>query len=172
MKINTLLAVLIIAIMVLVSGCGKSSTVGQVVKETPEQPAEQPEQQAPEQAAGETEQPTEQPAEEANETETQPEPEVPEETKEPQKIAIVEIRGQRFIPQDLSVGVGTTVIWEHKDESIKNMKHSITIYSEAQGKPFAYGGSFNHTFNNVGEFKYIDSIYKDYMPMGTISVHE
>ncbi len=160
-------ALLIILVIVLVSGCGETQTVGEVVKEPSEETAEEIETvEEPEETQEEIV------VEEPEEQEVVEEVEEPEE--EPQNIVIIEIKNLQFLPSEITIPVGTTVVWQHHDRWIDNMKHKITVYfTKPPGvSPILYyGDSYNYTFTEPKKHRYIDPIYAESMA-GTITVTE
>ena len=116
--------------------------------------------------------------EEQEETTIEEEPAEPEinETQEelPPGTHIIVIKDLKLEPQELTIKQGETIIWKHEDSSEEDelTKHYIAAHSnEFRSEIFYFGQTFNHTFENTGEFTYIDVLYKDRKAMaGTIIV--
>ena len=81
------------------------------------------------------------------------------------------VKGFRFQPTQLAVGVGDTVTWQQQD----NTTHTITA-----GRPGSPSGEFDHrgfdqgdefafTFEQPGEFRYFCAIHPEGM-RGTVTV--
>ena len=70
--------------------------------------------------------------------------------------ANVDISGFAFVPQTLTVSVGTTVTWTNNDSS----SHTITSNDNLfESGTMSKGASFNQTFNQKGTFNYRCSIH-------------
>ena len=86
-----------------------------------------------------------------------------EESKEEPVQTISVLRGE-FKPATLKINKGETVLWKNND--LKSFKHIISIYSKDRGvisPQLVYGDEFRHTFNQTGEFVYIDLLFKENM---------
>ncbi len=66
----------------------------------------------------------------------------------------VEIKKFKFIPQQLSVNVGDTVIWSNKE---KRQYHSVWFKAAGDAEPdyFFPDETYQRTFNQAGTFNYI-----------------
>ena len=66
----------------------------------------------------------------------------------------VEIKKFNFIPQQLSVNVGDTVIWSNKE---KRQYHSVWFKEAGDEEPdyFFPDETYQRTFNQTGTFNYI-----------------
>jgi plastocyanin len=70
--------------------------------------------------------------------------------------ANVAISGFAFVPQTLTVSVGTTVTWANNDSS----SHTITSNDNLfESGTIAKGATFSHTFEQKGTFNYRCSIH-------------
>jgi len=69
----------------------------------------------------------------------------------------IEIKSYAFSPSELTIKKGETVTWTNKDPT----SHTITSDSgdELDSGPLSSGGTYSHTFNNVGTFDYHCSIH-------------
>ncbi|MBS3097462.1 cupredoxin domain-containing protein [Candidatus Woesearchaeota archaeon] len=158
MKILGLAAVLMFIIFI--SGCVSSPT-GSVILENVDE--ETPERSIEEVVA------------EENLSEEQEE--IVEEILEKQEeasegIKKVEMKNLKFDPAEVTVKKGTTVIWQHNDQynDRSDIKHLISaFYGKFRSPTLYYGDSYNFTFNEAGEFGYIDIVYKETM-RGKITV--
>ena len=151
-----LIALLIISI-ILIAGCANEKISGEVVKQTPE---------TIEPIVNET--PEELPSlEELIKEQEQEEPII----KNPTSMAIISIRNMKFIPSDISVSAGTTVIWNHEDTYLEDMPHKITIQGASGGVSpvLKYGDSYNYTFTKPDKYRFVDSIYVEKMT-GSVNV--
>ncbi len=78
--------------------------------------------------------------------------------------AQVNIQGFAFVPQNLTVSVGSTVQWTNLDTTA----HTSTSAGNWDSGSLNQNQSFSHTFNTVGTFNYICSIHPTMT--GTITV--
>ena len=70
--------------------------------------------------------------------------------------ANVDISGFAFVPQTLTVSVGTTVTWTNND----SVSHTITSNDNLfESGTIAKGATFSHTFEQKGTFNYHCSIH-------------
>lgn len=86
------------------------------------------------------------------------------EEKLPPSTHIITIKDLRLNPMELTIKKGNTVVWKHEDEWEKDekTKHYLAAHTNEFRSPVLYyGDTFNHTFNKIGTFTYIDIIYKD-----------
>jgi plastocyanin len=77
------------------------------------------------------------------------------------------IQGMAFTPSSITVTAGSTIIWTNKD----GVPHTVTcntvsIFDSGSISP---GGTWSHTFNNVGTFQYKCTIHPTMT--GTVVVH-
>ncbi len=81
-------------------------------------------------------------------------------------VVNVEMSQIQFVPQTVTVKVGTTVVWTNKDQ----VDHNVTADdgSFASGN-IAPGGTFSYTFNTAGTYDYKCTIHQPAM-VGTIIV--
>jgi len=68
----------------------------------------------------------------------------------------VEISGFAFVPQTLTVSVGTTVTWTNNDSSSHTIASNDNLF---QSGTLAKGATFSHTFAQKGTFNYHCSIH-------------
>lgn len=87
--------------------------------------------------------------------------EAAEETKEGPKEAVIEIKWKSFEPTgELTIEKGTTVIWKNADTESPSRTHLISANHWAfKSGNLKEGDSFNHTFNDLGVYEYVDAIY-------------
>jgi plastocyanin len=82
----------------------------------------------------------------------------------------VEMRGNRFVPEEITVPAGTTVIWINRDEA----PHTVISGSELEpdGKwasdRLQTGRTFSHTFKEAGTYRYHCDIHRGMV--GTVIV--
>jgi len=87
------------------------------------------------------------------------------ETKEielPPGAHIVTIKDLKLDPQELTIQQGDTIVWNHEDEWEEEgvTKHYIAAHNnEFRSSIFYYGETFNHTFDEAGNFTYFDVLY-------------
>lgn len=150
-----------VLLLVLISGCIKISsnpTGGVVVNNIPEEkPVEQPQQQ-PETAAETNIAPVLTIPEKEEENITK------EEEPENPNVKVVEIRDLKLYPKELRINIGNTVVWKHKDrfQDRPDIRHQIAhFYNKFRSPVLYYGGSFNYTFNQTGEYGYVDVVFKE-----------
>jgi len=159
--------VLFLVLGIILSGC-------QIAEEQTEEPVETDEQEAP---VVEPEEGAEDIVEEVNKTvETEEELnetiEPEEETEdinatEPEEnVLTIEIDNLTLSQKYVTIEKGTTIIWENKE----NHPHMLAAhYGEFRSPRLEQGDSFNHTFDEVGEYTYICAIFKTQI-RGTITV--
>jgi plastocyanin len=70
--------------------------------------------------------------------------------------AKVDISGFAFVPQTLTVAVGTTVTWTNNDSSSHTIASNDNLF---QSGTLAKGSTFSHTFGQKGTFNYHCSIH-------------
>lgn len=140
-----------------------------VEEQEPTEIEEQEEGATEEQEAAESE---EQEAE-VTETTTTEETEQPEETTTTPEIVgkLISIENLKFVPETLTISKGETVTWKHNDKYLDNMKHRVRIYPMGDASPMMYYGDvFSYTFNEPGEYNFMDIIYKESNVRGKIIV--
>jgi len=98
------------------------------------------------------------------------EPEKPDEDIEnATETAIIKIEDLKFLPKELNVSAGTTVIWQHRDEYGGKdwIKHVLTVYPPKgpgfTSKPMFLGDDFNVTLTEKGRYRYMSIPYKNRM---------
>lgn len=114
-------------------------------------------------------------AEPAKETIEESEEEIIEGDEEENKVRIIEIINKAFVPNEMTVRPGTTVVWKHMDRSESYTQHKLHIYlipGTATSPVMRYGDSFNYTFTEPKEYRFIDLIFKEDMGRGIIRVLE
>ncbi|MDD5086693.1 MAG: plastocyanin/azurin family copper-binding protein [Candidatus Nanoarchaeia archaeon] len=91
-----------------------------------------------------------------------------EETKPDEKVLTIEIDNLSLSQKYVTIEKGTTVIWMNNEDR----PHLIAAhYNEFRSPRLEQGDSYNHTFNEVGEYTYICAIFKRQI-QGTINVEE
>ncbi len=71
-------------------------------------------------------------------------------------LVSVEIQNFAFVPQNLTVSLGTTVRWTNRDSAA----HTVTSTAGAfDSGNMGRGATFTHTFNTLGEFPYICALH-------------
>jgi len=89
------------------------------------------------------------------------EPEIIEE--DPQIIQIpqevVTISNSVFSPREITISIGTMIIWTNNDSD----QHTIisSIGNEFTSVPLSQGDSFSHVFTRLGEYEYYCSLHPD-----------
>jgi plastocyanin len=64
----------------------------------------------------------------------------------------VEMKGIQFVPQGITVRVGTTVTWVNHDEVAHNVRQIESEFLSPDS--IAPGGTFSYTFTRTGTFRY------------------
>lgn len=88
----------------------------------------------------------------------------------------VEIIDLKFLPEEITVKAGTTVVWTNKDYFYGEMtKHMISSYDGAfRSGTLEWMDSYNYTFTekDIGEHYYFDILFKERMKTqrGTVKV--
>ncbi|MFH1053033.1 MAG: cupredoxin domain-containing protein [Candidatus Woesearchaeota archaeon] len=78
---------------------------------------------------------------------------------EPQENEVI-IKNNEINPVDIYIKVGDSVKWINNEDKLAHMVSSI--YSkEFRSERLVPGDTFEHTFNEKGEFQYIDAIVPD-----------
>jgi plastocyanin len=70
------------------------------------------------------------------------------------EIVDVEIRGYKYIPQNLTVKVGQTVRWTNNDTVL----HDV-VGSGIESEYLQKGEAFTYTFEEVGTYQYICTVH-------------
>ncbi|MDP7180448.1 MAG: hypothetical protein QF824_04215 [Candidatus Woesearchaeota archaeon] len=107
--------------------------------------------------------------------EPEEEPEEPEELINESATNVIEIIDKTFVPETITVPVGTTVIWKHIDEKAQEEKrqHLIRIYPLGNKSQYMdYGDEFEFTFTEAKRYWYIDILYSKVMKRGFVVVEE
>ena len=109
------------------------------------------------------------------ESDAEPIPQEDNESAEPEEednTKTIIIEDVKFKPDDITIPAGTKVIWKHEDDFLdkENIIHMIMVYpiGKRSDRMF-YGDTFNVTFDEPGEYDYIDIIFKERM-RGKITV--
>jgi plastocyanin len=80
--------------------------------------------------------------------------------------AYVDIQNSTFVPTNVTVANGTTVIWTN-DDTVPHTVTSVTgAFDSGNINP---GATYSYTFNQDGEFEYSCSIHPS-IPHGTVTV--
>jgi plastocyanin len=77
----------------------------------------------------------------------------------------VTIESFEFKPQQITVASGTTVTWTNGDSAVHSIKDKGDLF---ESDDLSEGGTFEHTYDEAGEFPYICGIHQ-YMT-GTVVV--
>jgi plastocyanin len=67
----------------------------------------------------------------------------------------VEVLDNSFSPADAEVTVGDTVLWTNEGQA----PHTVTFEDGPNSGQLAVGESFEHTFDETGEFAYVCTIH-------------
>ena len=69
----------------------------------------------------------------------------------------VSMEGIAFVPAEVTVSVGGTVTWTNND----SVAHDVTADSFSSGEPggMAPGDTFEHTFEEAGNFDYVCTVH-------------
>jgi len=74
----------------------------------------------------------------------------------PPGTVTIEIKDLRFIPDTVTITPGTKVIWINTESK----PHLIVAYDRSfRGVRMQEGDTFNKTFNEIGEFTYLDAVF-------------
>jgi plastocyanin len=68
----------------------------------------------------------------------------------------VNIQNSAFVPQNLTVPLGTTVRWTNRDGLAHTVTSTAGVFDSGN---MSRGATFTHTFNALGEFSYICAIH-------------
>ncbi|MBS3143114.1 hypothetical protein J4464_07030 [Candidatus Woesearchaeota archaeon] len=105
-------------------------------------------------------------------------PPVPEEVfipEDSQQEVFVEIKNLQFQPKVITILPGTTVTWINKDELPgspgRARTHMIKGFAGFRSERLELNQSYSYTFTEVGEYRYIDTIFTKQME-GTVVVSE
>ena len=80
-----------------------------------------------------------------------------EKTASSGKVVSVSINGFKFVPADINVKVGDTVVWTNEDSAPHTVESSDdTLKSDELSK----GDTYKHTFTKVGKYDYICGIHR------------
>ena len=72
------------------------------------------------------------------------------------KVAAVAIRGFKFVPTEVNIKVGETVVWTNEDTAPHTVESSDgTLRSDELAK----GDTYSHTFTKAGKYDYICGIH-------------
>lgn len=152
--------------LILISSCSNTPSSNVIIEDVPDSELSE---QKPEVKEEETQEPetelenkTETPVEEQtiNQTETN-------QTQEP-ATQIIKIENKKFVPSEITIDAGTTVVWQNLDKDAA--VHFIVVRPIAlRSGRMTYGDSYEHIFDEPGEYKFIDSIFPDTM-IGTLTV--
>ncbi|NQU82977.1 MAG: hypothetical protein HQ539_03435 [Parcubacteria group bacterium] len=87
-------------------------------------------------------------------------------TEPEENVLTIEIDNLTLSQKYVTIEKGTTVVWINKE----NNPHMLAAhYGEFRSPRLEQGDSFNHTFDEVGEYTYICAIFKTQI-RGTITV--
>ena len=66
------------------------------------------------------------------------------------------IENFNFVPADLSVKAGTTVVWTNRDD----VEHTVTASDNSfSSQPIQTDGQFSYTFTTAGTYSYFCAIH-------------
>ena len=72
------------------------------------------------------------------------------------KVAAVSIKGFKFVPNEVNIKVGETVVWTNEDSAPHTVESSDgTLKSDELSK----GDTYSHTFTKAGRYDYICGIH-------------
>ena len=85
---------------------------------------------------------------------------------------VIIVKNLYFIPSELTIKKGETVVWIHEDnyKGYDNLKHKISIDNAGSNPIMKYGDTYQYTFNKPGTFVFVDPIYES--TRGKIIVEE
>jgi plastocyanin len=106
--------------------------------------------------------------EEIDEVEDEEELQETEDSETAEKILTIEINNAAFSQKYATIETGTTVVWVNKEKYPHQINHISPNYSFRSPR-LLQGDSFNHTFNETGEYSYFCLIFET---MGTIKVED
>ena len=144
---------LLLVFVILASGCSSQNS-GSVSIESPSAPTESP------QDTGRGSAGVENKEEPVNTSIAAEQTEKNEQQEAEAKIIMIE-RG-RFEPSSINISKGEAVLWKNND--LKSSIHIVMIYREEGGvigPHMELGDEYKYTFNERGEFIYIDLIFKE-----------
>lgn len=78
----------------------------------------------------------------------------------------ISMKGIAFVPKDVSIKVGTTVVWTNNDSIDHNVTSDTGAFSSGNMAP---GATYQFTFTTAGTYPYTCSIHVPNM-VGTITV--
>jgi plastocyanin len=92
------------------------------------------------------------------------------ETVSQDSIAFVEISDMEFIPDEITIGVNTTVVWINNDWTgyYGRVHMVVSSTNEFRSPHLLYNETFSYLFTEPGNYKYIDPIYRSYAFGGVI----
>jgi plastocyanin len=85
--------------------------------------------------------------------------------------AVVIMKSLAYIPAQLTIPVGTTVIWTNQD----TVSHTVSsgtpgaLDGKFRSSTLTPGQAFSFTFNTAGSYPYFDEVYGSQM-VGTVTV--
>lgn len=99
------------------------------------------------------------------------EPAKEQETKEFDEV-LIKIENFRFIPKEVNITVGTTVVWKNLDMVMGDVRpHVIAAhFNEFRSGRLLINDTFYHTFTKVGSYTYRDAIFSSKMGTARINV--
>ncbi|HYZ93154.1 MAG TPA: cupredoxin domain-containing protein [Actinomycetota bacterium] len=77
------------------------------------------------------------------------------------------VKGFRFQPREVTVGIGETVTWSQQDDTL----HTVTSEGLFDSKDLAQGETFSFTFERAGSYRYLCEKHPEGM-RGTVTVTE
>lgn len=74
---------------------------------------------------------------------------------EPKAVFQASIQSFRFVPQEIAIPAGTTVVWTNKDVVQHTVTHKVRTSAQLFASPLiSPGGSFSFTFDTPGTYAY------------------
>lgn len=89
-------------------------------------------------------------------------PTVDNKTEETSASVLVEIVNFKFIPREVEIRVGQTVVWKNLDEFKGDIRPHMVVahFGEFRSPKLLVNDTYYHTFENPGNFTYADAIFK------------
>ena len=93
-----------------------------------------------------------------------------DETTKETNLVYVEIKDMEFVPKELTIPANTTVIWINKDWTGFYGRVHMVVSSNNQfrSSKIYYNKTFNVTFTELGEYKYLDPTYRSDITGGVL----
>ena len=107
---------------------------------------------------------------------TLPEPlaEKPENQTQPKESneITIEIKNFQFIPREVNITVGTTIVWKNLDVFMGDVRpHMVAAnFNEFRSERLLINDTYYHTFDKIGKYTYRDAIFSTKMGTARINV--